>query len=94
MNVAQQSFGSRHDCPSHHGTQLGRTFELPFLVHMNSLLAHHRRKSDDPDFLVVWSSKDNDGEIVERKVDWKVITDDWQQIHAPVQEYDSENDNE
>jgi len=94
MNAAQQSFGSRHDCLSHHGTQFGRTLEQSVLVQMNSLPAHHRQKSDDPDFWAVWSGKDDDGETVERRVDWKAIADDWQQTNVSAQDKSSENDNE
>ena len=85
MTIAQQSFRCRHDWLSHHGTQLGRTFEQPVLVQMNSLSAHHRQKPDDPDFWAVWSGQDNDGKVVEREVDWKAIADDWQQVDLSAQ---------
>ncbi|MFB9147367.1 hypothetical protein ACFFU2_12655 [Halomonas alkalicola] len=94
MTIAQQSFGSRHDCLSHHATQFGRTFEQPVLVQVNSLSAHHRPKSDDPDFWAVWSGRDSDGEMVERKVDWKTIADDWQQISVPAQAQGLETNDE
>lgn len=80
--------------PSRHAVLLGWASELPVLVQMNALPEHHRPKSDDPDFWAVWSGQDSDGEKVERKVDWKTIADDWQQIHDPAQKQDSENDNE
>ncbi|MGE4535329.1 ATP-binding protein [Halomonas sp.] len=80
--------------PSRHAILLGWASELPVLVQMNALPEHHRPKSDDPDFWAVWSGRDSDDEAVEREVDWKAIADDWQQIGAPVQEQDSENDNE
>lgn len=66
--------------PSRHAILLGWASELPVLVQMNALPEQHRPKSDDPDFWAVWSGKDNKGEAVERSVDWKAITDDWQQI--------------
>lgn len=66
--------------PSRHAILLGWASELPVLVQMNALPEQHRPKSDDPDFWAVWSGKDNKGEAVERSVNWKAITDDWQQI--------------
>jgi len=42
----------------------------------------------------VWSGRDSDGETVERKVDWKAIADDWQQVKTSVGEQDSENGDE
>ena len=80
--------------PSRHAILLGWASELPVLVQINSLREQHRPKSDDPNFWAVWSGKDDDGEIVERKVDWKAIADDWQQINTPVQDQDLENDND
>ena len=77
--------------PSRHTILLGWASELPVLVQMNTLPEQHRPKSDDPDFRAVWSGQDYDGETVERKVDWKAIADDWQQVSAPAQEQDSEN---
>ncbi|WP_047244102.1 ATP-binding protein [Chromobacterium subtsugae] len=69
--------------PSRHAILLGWASELPVLVQMNTLPAYHRPKSDDPDFWNVWSGQDIDGNTVERKVDWKAIADDWQQINTP-----------
>lgn len=60
--------------PSRHAILLGWASELPILVKMKDLPENHRPKSDDPDFWAVWSGK------VERKVNWKTIADDWQQI--------------
>lgn len=65
--------------PARHAILLGWASELPVLVQMNTLTEHHRPKSDDPDFWAVWSGKNRDG-AVDRKVDWKVLADDWQQI--------------
>ena len=80
--------------PSRHAILLGWASELPVLVQMNALPEHHRPKSDDPDFWAVWSGQDSDGKLTERKVDWKAITDDWQQISASAQEQDLENNDE
>ncbi|HCW91451.1 MAG TPA: ATPase [Marinobacter sp.] len=80
--------------PSRHAILLGWASELPVLVQMNQLPEHHRPKSDDPDFWPVWSGQDGDGEAVEREVDWKAIADDWQQVDAPAQKQDSENNDE
>lgn len=63
--------------PSRHAILLGWASELPVLVKMKDLPENHRPKSDDPDFWAVWSGQ------VERKVNWKTIADDWQQI-SPV----------
>ena len=60
--------------PSRHAILLGWASELPVLVKMKDLPENHRPKSDDPDFWAVWSGQ------VERKVNWKTIADDWQQI--------------
>lgn len=68
--------------PSRHAILLGWASELPVLVQMNHLPNEHRPKSDDPDFWAVWSGIDSEGNPVERPVDWKIITDDWQQIPA------------
>lgn len=59
--------------PSRHAILLGWASELPVLVQMNALPEGQRPKSDDPDFWAVWSG-------AERKVDWKAIADDWQQV--------------
>lgn len=80
--------------PSRHAILLGWASELPVLVQMTALPEQHRPKSDDPDFWAVWSGKDSKDQPVERPVDWKTIADDWQQISAPVQEQDLENNDE
>lgn len=70
--------------PARHAILLGWASELPVLVQMNALPEQQRPRSDDPDFWAVWSGKrrDEDGQEVpvNRDVDWKVISDDWQQI--------------
>jgi hypothetical protein len=54
---------------------------------MNALPEEHRPKSDDPDFWAVWSGEGlktgNNGELIERGVNWKQIADNWQQISTP-----------
>ncbi|WP_336274621.1 ATP-binding protein [Vreelandella indica] len=80
--------------PSQHAILLGWASELPVLVQMNALPEHHRPKSDDPDFWAVWSGQGNEGETVERNVDWKAIADDWQQVNVSAQEKNSEYDDE
>lgn len=73
--------------PSRHAILLGWASELPLLVQMNQLPENQRPKSSDPDFWAVWSGKGRDGSgnetKVERKVDWKAISDDWQQLSPP-----------
>jgi uncharacterized protein len=61
--------------PSRNAILLGWASELPVLVQINSLPEEQRPKSHDPDFWDVWSGK------TERKVTWKEITDDWQNIN-------------
>ena len=77
--------------PSRHAILLGWASELPVLVQMNALPEPHRPKSDDPDFWAVWSGQDSKGEAVERTVNWRSITDDWQQIGASARGQDLEN---
>lgn len=60
--------------PSQNAILLGWASELPVLVRMNYLKEGNRPKSDDPDYWNVWTAG-------ERTVDWKVIADDWQEIH-------------
>lgn len=79
---------------SRYAIVFGWALESPVLVQMNQLPEHHRPKSDDPDFWAVWSGEDEDGEIVERNVNWKAIADDWQQINTPLQDQDLENHND
>ena len=78
--------------PSRHAILLGWASELPVLVQMNALPEQHRPKSDDPDFWAVWSGNDSKDQMVERVVDWKTITDDWQQINALAQVLESDDE--
>lgn len=72
--------------PARNAILLGWASELPVLVEMNHLPDEHRPKSDDPDFWAVWSgeglAEDENGNPIEREVDWKTITDKWQQREA------------
>jgi hypothetical protein len=74
--------------PSRHAILLGWASELPVLVQMNALPEGQRPKSDDPDFWAVWSGgrEDEVGQVeaVDRTVDWKTISDDWQQMPASL----------
>lgn len=71
--------------PSRHAILLGWASELPVLVQMTALLEQHRPKSDDPDFWAVWSGNDAKGQPMERTVDWKSVSDDWQQVGSNTQ---------
>lgn len=83
--------------PSKQAILLGWASELPVLVQMNTLLEHQRPKSDDPDFWAVWSGVGQNGENVERSVDWETISEDWQQTRMRNMEglhVDNEGDND
>jgi hypothetical protein len=73
--------------PSQNAILLGWASELPLFVKMNDLPKSQQPRSDDPDFWNVWTGRDADGKIVERKADWKPVSDDWQgtgrRIDAP-----------
>lgn len=64
--------------PSQYAILLGWASELPVMVKMNDLPKSQQPHSDDPDFWNVWIGKDDDGNLVERKADWKSVADDWQ----------------
>jgi hypothetical protein len=49
------------------------------MVHMNSLPKDYQPQSNDPDFWDVWTLKEK------REVNWKAISDDWQQIDTNPQ---------
>jgi DNA helicase HerA-like ATPase len=74
--------------PSRNAILLGWTSELPLLVQMNALPENQRPKSDDPDFWDVWSNKSP------REVQWKAITDDWQQVTNQTEPNESEEQND
>jgi hypothetical protein len=64
--------------PSQVAILLGWASELPVLVKMNDLPKAQQPHSADPDFWDVWTGKEPGGRLVERKADWKPVTDDWQ----------------
>lgn len=65
--------------PSQKAILLGWASELPILMKVRDLPFKNRPQSDDPDFWDVWTRKDSNGEEVTREVDWKKISDDWQE---------------
>lgn len=58
--------------PSQYAVLLGWASELPVLVKMRTLPKAQCPQSDDPDYWDVWIG------AKERKIDWKVIADEWQ----------------
>ncbi|MCE7053043.1 ATP-binding protein [Algoriphagus sp. AGSA1] len=68
--------------PSQKAILLGWASELPILMKVRDLPFEQRPQSDDPDFWDVWIRKNSKGEVVERKVDWKRIANDWQENDA------------
>ncbi len=64
--------------PSQNAILLGWASELPLLVRIDDLPKNQQPHSDDPDFWNVWTGKDAEGNVVERKANWKPISDDWQ----------------
>lgn len=72
--------------PSRNAILLGWASELPILVQMNALPESQRPRSDDPDFWEVWSNQSP------REVQWKNITDDWQQLALQPEADDSWED--
>lgn len=63
--------------PSQNAVLLGWASELPLLVKMNDLPKSQQPRSDDPDFWNVWTRRDQAGNPVIRKADWKPIVEDW-----------------
>lgn len=57
--------------PSRNAILLGWASELPVMVRMNYLEDEYRLKSDDPEYWNIWTQSD-------RTVDWKQLSDDWQ----------------
>lgn len=64
--------------PSQMAILLGWASELPILMKIRDLPKEQRPQSEDPDFWNVWTRKDEKENLVEREVDWKKISDDWQ----------------
>ncbi len=58
--------------PSQYAVLLGWASELPVMVKMRTLPESQRPQSDDPDYWDVWTG------AKERKIDWKMIADEWQ----------------
>jgi hypothetical protein len=71
---------------------LGWASELPVLVRINDLPKDQQPQSDDPDFWLVWSREDKNGNEVKREVDWKKIADDWQKKKGKTPENESNDD--
>jgi len=65
--------------PSQQAALLGWASELPILVKIRDLPKEQRPQSEDPDFWNVWRRRDEHGEEVKREIDWKRISDDWQE---------------
>lgn len=70
--------------PSQNAILLGWASELPLFLKMNDLPKSQQPRSDDPDFWNVWTGKDADGNVVERKAEWKPVADDWQGTSSQV----------
>jgi len=64
--------------PSQNAILLGWASELPILVRMDDLLKTQQPRSDDPDFWDVWTGINEQGEKVERNINWTSIADKWQ----------------
>ena len=65
--------------PSQKAVLLGWASELPILMKVRDIPFEKRPQSDDPDFWDVWTRKNSKGEEVKREVNWKKISDDWQE---------------
>jgi hypothetical protein len=65
--------------PSQKAVLLGWASELPILMKVRDIPFEKRPQSDDPDFWDVWTRRNSEGEEVNREVDWKKISDDWQE---------------
>lgn len=65
--------------PSQKAIILGWASELPLVFNVRTLENGKRPQSDDPDFWNVWNRNDDDGNIVERKINWLELSKDWQE---------------
>ncbi|MEX0772292.1 MAG: ATP-binding protein [Balneolales bacterium] len=65
--------------PSQKAVLLGWASELPILMKVRDIPFENRPQSDDPDFWDVWTRKNTKGEEIERDVDWKKISENWQE---------------
>lgn len=68
--------------PSQHAFLVGWAAELPILTKMLSLPERQRPHSDDPDYWNVWTRTNSEGKPEERSVDWKAISDEWQEVEV------------
>ena len=66
--------------PTQHAILIGWASELPVLVRIDDLPKSQRPYSDDPDFWNVWTGIDDEGNFIERSVDWQPIAQDWQAL--------------
>ncbi len=66
--------------PSQKAVLLGWASELPILMKVRDIPFEKRPQSDDPDFWDVWTRENSKGEEVKREVDWRKISEDWQEI--------------
>jgi DNA helicase HerA-like ATPase len=72
--------------PTKKAILLGWAAPIPILVDMNELRKEERPDSKDPSFWDVWTGKEN------RLIDWKLITEEWQQFSENMQ-VDSKSEN-
>lgn len=74
--------------PSQYAVLLGWASELPVMVKMRTLPKFQCPQSDDPDFWDVWTGAKN------RKIDWNIIADEWQnkELSAECGKSDSETE--
>ena len=66
--------------PTRYAFLLGWASELPILTHIRELPQFQQPQSEDPDFWAVWTGKDDEGRVVERKIDWKALAESWQSV--------------
>jgi hypothetical protein len=70
--------------PTRYAFLLGWASELPILTEIRELAKSQQPESADPDFWAVWTGKDDKGQIVERKIDWKALAESWQGVENPA----------
>jgi hypothetical protein len=78
--------------PSQSAILLGWASELPVLVKMNDLPRSQQPRSDDPELWGVWIGKDEEGEPISRRPDWKQVARGWQAATADGNCDDGETD--
>lgn len=77
--------------PSQHAFLVGWATELPLLTKIKSLARKLRPTSDDPDYWNVWTRKNELGEHEERNINWKEISDEWQEIGTVENDIDNQD---